>query len=137
MARRASAEDALLALQRESATEDTMTRGFRFLRVFLLCGAVTAMMCLLSTPVNAQGGGEKIYKAKCASCHGPDGMGATAAGKATKARDFCSEEVKKETDEDWTSVIMKGKNKMPAYDKKITDAEVRDVVAYIRGLCKK
>ena len=64
-------------------------------------------------------------------------MGATPAGKATKARDFCSDEAKKETDEEWTTIIVKGKNKMPSYDKKITDDEVKAVVAYIRTLCKK
>jgi cytochrome c6 len=114
-----------------------MTRSFSFLKATLTCGAVLAFMSLLDTPAIAQNGGEKIYKAKCASCHGPDGGGATPAGKATKARDFCSEEVKKETDEEWTSIVVKGKNKMPSYDKKITDAEIKDVVAYIRGLCKK
>jgi len=114
-----------------------MKRSFGCLKVLLLSGGLIVMMSLLSTSANAQGGGEAVYKAKCASCHGPDGVGATPAGKATKARDFCSEDVKKETDEEWTAIIVKGKNKMPAYDKKITDAEIKDVVAYIRGLCKK
>jgi len=114
-----------------------MTGRFGFLKVLLLCTAVFTALCLLSKPASAQGPGEKVYKAKCASCHGPDGAGATPAGKATKARDFCSEEVKKESDEEWTAIIVKGKNKMPAYDKKIADAEIKDVVGYIRGLCKK
>jgi cytochrome c6 len=114
-----------------------MKGSFGFLKLLLLSGVLAAMMCLLSAPANAQGGGEAVYKAKCASCHGPDGAGATPAGKATKARDFCSEEVKKETDAEWTAIIVKGKNKMPSYDKKVTDAEIKDVVAYIRGLCKK
>jgi cytochrome c6 len=113
-----------------------MKRSSGLLKVLLLSGGLL-MMSLLTTSANAQGGGAAVYKAKCASCHGPDGVGATPAGKATKARDFCSEDVKKETDEEWTAIIVKGKNKMPAYDKKITDAEIKDVVAYIRGLCKK
>jgi len=117
--------------------EDSMAGRSGFLKVLLLCGAVLTMLLLLTTPASAQGGGEKVYKARCASCHGPDGGGATPAGKATKARDFCSEDVKKESDDDWTAIIVKGKNKMPAYDKKMTDAEIKDVVAYIRGLCKK
>ncbi len=117
--------------------EDPMTGRLGFLKVLMLCGAVLTALCLSSTPASAQGTGEKVYKAKCASCHGPDGAGATPVGKATKARDVCSEEVKKETDEEWTAIIVKGKNKMPAYDKKITEAEIKDVVAYIRGLCKK
>jgi cytochrome c6 len=114
-----------------------MSERLGFLKVLMLCGAVLTALCLSSTPVSAQSAGEKVYKAKCATCHGPDGAGATPAGKATKARDVCSEEVKKETDEEWTAIIVKGKNKMPAYDKKITEAEIKDVVAYIRGLCKK
>ena len=102
----------------------------------VISGALAAA-CLLSGPAGAQDAGEKVYKAKCATCHGADGVGATPVGKATKARDFCSDEVKKETDEDWTQIVVKGKNKMPAYDKKLSDAEIKDVVAYIRGLCKK
>ncbi len=46
-------------------------------------------------------------------------------------------EVKKETDEEWTAIIVKGKNKMPSYEKKITDEEIKGLVAYIRGLYKK
>lgn len=106
-------------------------------RLALATWTVLAAICLLSPAANAQGGGEKTYKAKCASCHGADGAGSTPAGKATKARDFCSDEVKKETDDEWTTIIVKGKNKMPGYDKKLTDAEIKDLVAYIRGLCKK
>lgn len=105
-------------------------------RVVLGAG-VLAASGVLSAPARGQDAGEKVYKAKCASCHGADGIGATPAGKATKARDFCSDEVKKETDEEWTQIVEKGKNKMPAYDKKLTDAEIKDVVTYIRSLCKK
>ncbi len=105
----------------------------------LLSGIVVlAVLCLAAAGMRAQdvASGEKVYKAKCASCHGPDGKGETAAGKATKARDLCSAEVKSEADAAWTEIIVKGKNKMPAYDKKITDAEVKDVIAYMRSLCK-
>lgn len=114
-----------------------MVKRIGFLNGLAICGGLIAAMCLLSAAAKAQGEGEKVYKAKCATCHGADGAGATAAGKATKARDFCSEDVKKETDEEWTTIIVKGKNKMPAYDKKLSEAEIKDVVAYIRGLCKK
>jgi mono/diheme cytochrome c family protein len=113
-----------------------MTKRREF-KLVLATWTVFAAICLLSPAARAQGGGEKTYKAKCASCHGADGAGATPAGKATKARDFCSDEVKKETDDEWTTIIVKGKNKMPGYDKKLTDAEIKDLVAYIRSLCKK
>ena len=103
---------------------------------FILFTALLAAF-LLNTAAKAQGTGEKTYKAKCAMCHGPDGKGDTPAGKSTKARDLCSDEAKSETDEQWKEIILKGKNKMPGYDKKLTEAEVKEVIAYMRGLCKK
>ena len=100
--------------------------------------SLVAVLCLMVSVARSQDAayGEKVYKAKCAICHGPDGKGDTAAGKATKARDLGSADVKKESDAEWTDIIVKGKNKMPAYDKKLTDAEVKDVVAYMRSLAK-
>jgi cytochrome c6 len=109
----------------------------RLLKALLFSSALMVAMFLLIAPAKSQGGGEQLYKTKCASCHGADGVGATPSGKATKARDLCSDEVKKETDEEWTGIIVKGKNKMPSYDKKLSDAQVKEVIAYIRGLCKK
>jgi cytochrome c6 len=120
-----------------STQEVEMVRKMVYLKALVFSAAVIVTMFLLLPPAKSQAAGEAVYKAKCASCHGADGVGATAVGKATKARDFCSDEVKKETDADWTAIIVKGKSKMPAYDKKLTDAEVKDVVTYIRGLCKK
>jgi hypothetical protein len=78
----------------------------------------------------------KVYWAKCANFHGSDGKGKTAADKATKARDFSSDELKKETHAAWTDIIAKGKNKRPSYDKQLTDAEVKYVVIYKRSLIK-
>jgi len=112
-----------------------MTIAGRFFRL-LFSFAMLAIVCLFTLSAHSQDTGEKTYKAKCAACHGVDGAG-TSAGKAMKARDFCSDEVKKETAAEMTDIIVKGKNKMPSYDKKLSDAEVKDVVAYIKGLCKK
>jgi cytochrome c6 len=128
---------------RQGVLHDLDTRGclmnkISWIRTPAQWLAVLAATCLLSgSPVRAQSAGEKVYKAKCASCHGADGAGSTPAGKATKARDFCSDEVKKASDEEWTQIVVKGKNKMPAYDKKLTETEIKDVVAHIRSLCKK
>jgi mono/diheme cytochrome c family protein len=101
------------------------------MKKFLSGIALAGMVCLASTSVFAQdkANGEKMYKAKRAGCHGPNGKGETAAGKATKARDICSDEVTKETDAAWTDIIVKGQIKMPGYDKKLTDADVKDVIA--------
>jgi cytochrome c6 len=85
----------------------------------------------------AQGDAEATYKAKCAGCHGADGSGSTAAGKAMKVRDFHAPEVQKETDAELTDIIANGKNKMPKYADKLKEAEIKDLVAYVRVLGKK
>jgi len=97
-----------------------------------------AALLLLCVPAaRAQGSAEASYKAKCAGCHGPDGTGSTAAGKAMKVRDFHAPEVQKETDAELTDIISNGKNKMPKYSDKMKDTEIKDLVAYVRGLGKK
>jgi cytochrome c6 len=104
----------------------------------LVIGAAgLAVLCLLGAPVQGQGSGEKVYKAKCAMCHAADGSGNTPTGKALKAESLCSDAAKKQSDAEMTAIIVKGKNKMPAYDKKLTEAEIKEVIAYIRTLCKK
>jgi len=76
------------------------------------------------------------FKAKCAGCHGPDGKGNTAAGKAVGVHDFGSPEVQKMSDADLAGIISMGKNKMPAYAKTLKDPEIATLVTYIRSLGK-
>ena len=94
------------------------------------------MVAVAVSPVLAQSSGADTYKAKCQMCHGADGLGNTPAGKAMKARPFNSPDVLKESDTDLMAVIKNGKNKMPAFAGKLTDAQIADVVAYIHTLQK-
>jgi mono/diheme cytochrome c family protein len=96
-----------------------------------------AVLFLLVPAARAQGTAEATYKAKCSGCHGPDGAGMTAAGKAMKVRDFHSPEVQKETDAELTDIITNGKNKMPKYGDKLKDTEIKDLAAYVHDLGKK
>ncbi len=77
------------------------------------------------------------FKAKCAMCHGADGAGSTATGKAMKLRDLSSPDVQSQTDAQLTEIVTNGKGKMPAYKGKLTDDQIKGLVAYIRGLAKK
>ena len=76
------------------------------------------------------------YKAKCAMCHGVDGNGSTPAGKAMKARDFHDADVIKSSDADLIQAITKGRNKMPAYGTKLSEEQIKGLVAHIRDLEK-
>ena len=82
------------------------------------------------------GDGAETFKAKCAACHGPDGKGATAAGKAMKVRDLSSAEVQGQTDDQLYEAITKGKGKMPGYEKSLGADKCKELVAYVRTLKK-
>jgi len=75
-----------------------------------------------------------LYKSKCQGCHSPDGTGSTAAGKKLGAKDFHSPEIAKMSDTDFFDITKQGKNKMPAYDKKLTDDQIKDLIKYIRSM---
>jgi len=87
-----------------------------------------------ATRVCAQDGPSALYKSKCQVCHGPDGKGETPAGKKVGARDFHSPEVAKMSDPELFEITRKGKEKMPAYDKKLTDDQIKSLIKYIRSL---
>jgi mono/diheme cytochrome c family protein len=96
---------------------------------------VLAVALIVPSAVRAQNAAA-TYKAKCAGCHGADGKGTTAPGKALGAHDFGSDEVTKVSDSDLITIVTAGKNKMPAYGKTLKDTEIKDLVAYVRELGK-
>jgi len=73
-----------------------------------------------------------LFKSKCAMCHGPDGK-----GKMAGTKDLGSAEVQKTSDADLTATITDGKPpKMPAYKGKLTDDQIKSLVAYVRTFKK-
>lgn len=100
-------------------------------RIFTL----SAVLCLaaLAAPSFGQSAAG-LYKSKCVMCHGADGKGATPMGPKIGVRDFKSPVVAKETDAEMFTLTKDGKNKMPAYKGKLTDAQIKDLVKYIRTL---
>jgi len=83
---------------------------------------------------HADDGTDTLYKTKCQACHGADGTGNTPAGKKLGAKSFHAPEVAKMSDYELFDITKKGKDKMPAYDKKLTDAQIKNLVKYIRSL---
>jgi len=75
-----------------------------------------------------------LYKSKCQVCHGADGKGDTPAGKKLGAKDFHSPDVAKMSDAELFDITKKGKDKMPSYDKKLTDDQIKQLVKFIRTL---
>jgi cytochrome c6 len=98
-----------------------------------------AAVILLALSASLPAGGQDaaaLYKSKCAMCHGADGKGDTPIGKKMGIRDLTSAEVQKQSDSELEQIVKKGKNKMPAYDGKLKDSEIKDLVAFVRQLGK-
>jgi mono/diheme cytochrome c family protein len=98
-------------------------------------GVVITILCsfvLWQLPARADEASAKLYQSKCAACHGADGSGNTTVGKTLKIRDLRDPEVQKQSDAELATIIAKGKEKMPAYEKSLKESEIKGLVAYIR-----
>jgi len=105
------------------------------MRKFYLLAIIIIVSAWGVQSLHAQSGAD-TYKGKCLMCHGADGSGNTPAGKAMKAVPFSSPDLVKASDADLMAATVNGKGKMPAYSGKLTPAQVKDVIAYIRTLQK-
>jgi cytochrome c6 len=105
-----------------------MTQGIK-------AAAVILMAAFIAGPAFAQAPGD-LYKAKCAMCHGADGLAATTMGKNMKVLSFKDPKMLSASDTQFFASTKNGLNKMPAYNGKLTDQQIKDVIAYIRTLQK-
>lgn len=98
----------------------------RSLRSVLLVALLISLA--LSNIAFAQSGAD-TYKTKCAMCHGPDGKKENP-GMGVKA--LTSPDIQAKSEADLITSVSKGKGKMPAYAGKLTDDQIKQVVAYVR-----
>ena len=76
--------------------------------------------------------GELTYKARCAVCHGKDGVPKSFAEGSPA---FSDEAWKKGTSlESIEKVITEGRKRMPAFRNKLTPEEIKAVSAYLKTL---
>ncbi|MDP9052368.1 MAG: cytochrome c [Acidobacteriota bacterium] len=94
--------------------------------------AVVAVMAATTmSTAFAQGTGAENYKAKCAMCHAADGSASGPAGKSMKVPPFSAS---KQSEAEMITETKAGKGKMPAFASKLTDAQIKDVVTYVKSL---
>jgi mono/diheme cytochrome c family protein len=82
--------------------------------------------------------GKNVYAKKCATCHGKSGEGNAALAKSMKVeiRDLGSKEAQAKSDEELAQNLGEGIGKMKPV-RGLSDADVRNVIAYVRSLAKK
>lgn len=81
--------------------------------------------------------GKSLYAKHCQSCHGREGYGDGPKAKELKGEvgDFSTAEFQSQTDGALFYKLTTGRDDMPAFNKKITDAEDRWlIINYIRTL---
>ncbi|MBI2370602.1 MAG: cytochrome c [Deltaproteobacteria bacterium] len=112
--------------------------------IVLLGGMVLAAPALPATKGDPQAG-KAIYTRLCAPCHGESGKGdgPAAANLPDKPQDFTdASALGKATDQDLFNVIKNGgavvgKSKfMVPFGSKLSDADIRNLVSYIRTFSK-
>jgi cytochrome c6 len=122
-----------------------MDRVSKVIAVGALAGALVGT--LMSAPASAEVDKKilRTWKAKCASCHGEDGKGATEQGKKMGVRDMTTAEFAKDaTDAKMKEAITNGikrtkdgkTQEMEPYKDKIKPEDVDALVAYVKSLKK-
>ncbi|MEK7856692.1 MAG: cytochrome c [Acidobacteriota bacterium] len=81
--------------------------------------------------------GKKLYQTNCAACHKEDGTGGKMEieGKSINPDDLTSAKIKAFPDDKIYGYIYKGieDEGMPAFKDKLSEAEIREVVRYLRA----
>lgn len=74
------------------------------------------------------------YAKHCEACHGPEGVGGLVKveDKQIKVASLKAPGVIKHTDEQLAKVITNGEEAMPSFKDKMTQAEIQDVVKFVR-----
>ena len=84
-----------------------------------------------------------LWDKNCASCHGKDGKGETKMGKKAGCKDYTDAKVQEGvTDEAAFKAVKEGlkegdKVHMKPFAEKLTDDEIKSLVAYLREFAKK
>ena len=98
--------------------------------------AILLLAAFIAVPAFSQGTGADTYKAKCAMCHGADGLAASTMAKNMKILSFKDPAMIKAPDAQFIASTTNGKGTMKGYKDKLTDAQIKEVIAYIRTLQK-
>ncbi len=104
---------------------------------------IIAVSLFVTLPFSARATDPKTNWANnCAQCHGADGRADTKMGKQLSAKDLTDPKVQaaftdaKATQSIKDGVKQNGKTTMKAFGGKLTDAEIKALVAYVRTLKK-
>jgi len=103
---------------------------------------IIAGLVLATSGVLRAADAKENWTKNCAKCHGADGKGQTKMGKQTGAKDYTDAKVQEALNDDKALKTVKegltenGKKKMDAYGEKLSDDEIKALIAHIRAFKK-
>jgi mono/diheme cytochrome c family protein len=99
-----------------------------------LTTSVVLVIIIVSSSVAFGADAAALWAQHCAPCHGKDGSGSSTMGKKLGVKDYTKEQGF--SDAEAANVIKNGKGKMKGFEEKLSDADVKALVAYVRSLKK-
>jgi len=99
------------------------------IRSFTTFAVAAAFAC---ATVFAQSSGEGLYKQRCLSRHGPNGLASSGIGRIMKVKPVTDPEVLKLTEPQMIQMVRVGIGKMQPYKGDLTDAQIKGSVDYFR-----
>jgi mono/diheme cytochrome c family protein len=97
---------------------------------------LAAGACLAGAMGFAQSG-QVVYSKHCQMCHGANGIPNPTMGRLLGVMSVNDPAMKKLTPVEMFTAVKNGKGKMPAQKSQLTDAQIRDAIAYLRTFIKK
>ena len=94
---------------------------------------VLAVVVCLSSAVGFAQSGDATYKAKCASCHGATGTPSAGMAKMMGIKPVSDPAIQALTVDQIGTAVKAGKGKMKPIAG-LTDAQIKDVATYFKGL---
>lgn len=87
-----------------------------------------------TTPPDPLAAARTNYAKHCEACHGPEGVGGLVKveDKQIKVASLKADHAIKHTDDQLAKVITGGEEAMPAFKDKLTQAEIQDLVKFVR-----
>jgi cytochrome c6 len=92
------------------------------------------VMALAARAAAQSSAAKDLFAGKCATCHAADGSASSGIGKSLKIPSFHSPDVQNQPDAELKAMILKGKGAMPTFAGKLSDAQIDQMVGYIRTL---
>ncbi len=97
-------------------------------------GAASPATPAPTAPVDPLATARANYTKNCEPCHGPQGVGGLVKveDKQIKVASLKADHAIKHTDEQLAKTITNGEEAMPAFKDKLSQAEIQDIVKFVR-----